>query len=196
MNNPDDISERIKTIFWVKILQFFNVDPGSGIRDPESGMKKIRIRDPGREKVGSGINILDPQHCMLYSQSAGVMHDRKPNFTVLPEILYQVTAKGRFTVHSLTIFRLPTKQKSSLALPEMAGQLGVEPVVQQDNFSLASLVFSYENVAGVGVTVDVAVVKDHLAVHLADFSAHVVHVNALAPQTGRRTKIIKNMHNQ
>jgi len=78
----------------------------------------------------------------------------------------------------------------------MAGQLGVEPVVQQDNFRLAGLVFSHENVAGVGVTVDVAVVKDHLAVHLADFSAHVVHVDALAPQTGRGTKMIKNINNK
>jgi hypothetical protein len=69
-------------------------------------------------------------------------------------------------------------------------------MVQQDNFRLASLVFSHKDIAGVGVTVDVAVVKDHLAVHLADFSAHVVHVDALAPQTGTRTKLIKNIHNQ
>jgi hypothetical protein len=36
-----------KTTFWVKILEFFDVDPGSG-------MEKIRIRDPGWEKFGSG----------------------------------------------------------------------------------------------------------------------------------------------
>jgi hypothetical protein len=28
MNNPDHISESLETIFWVKILKFFNVDPG------------------------------------------------------------------------------------------------------------------------------------------------------------------------
>jgi hypothetical protein len=78
----------------------------------------------------------------------------------------------------------------------MAGQLGVEPVVQQDNFRLAGLVFSHKDIAGMGVTVDVAVVKYHLAVHLADFSAHVVHVDALAPQTGRGTKMIKNINNK
>jgi hypothetical protein len=38
MNNPDHISQILETIFWVKILQFFDVDPGwkklgSGIRD-------------------------------------------------------------------------------------------------------------------------------------------------------------------
>jgi hypothetical protein len=33
MNNSDVISERIETIFWIKILQFFDADPGSGIRD-------------------------------------------------------------------------------------------------------------------------------------------------------------------
>jgi hypothetical protein len=43
--------------FWVKILKFFDEDPGSG-------METVRIRDPGWKKVGSGINIPDPQHCI------------------------------------------------------------------------------------------------------------------------------------
>ncbi len=34
MNNPDHISESLTNIFWVKILKFFDVDPGSGIPDP------------------------------------------------------------------------------------------------------------------------------------------------------------------
>jgi hypothetical protein len=54
--------------FGVKILKFFDEDPGSG-------MEKVRIRDPGWRKFGSGIrdgkksdpgsgiNIPDPQHC-------------------------------------------------------------------------------------------------------------------------------------
>jgi hypothetical protein len=49
------ISESLETIFWVKIIKFFDADadqdpgsgnlfdPGSAIRDP--GMEKIRIRD-------------------------------------------------------------------------------------------------------------------------------------------------------
>jgi hypothetical protein len=28
MNNPDHISESLETIFWVKILKFFDADPG------------------------------------------------------------------------------------------------------------------------------------------------------------------------
>jgi len=45
MNNLDYISESLKPIFWVKILKFFDADPGSG-------MEKIQIRegknsDPG-----------------------------------------------------------------------------------------------------------------------------------------------------
>jgi hypothetical protein len=47
----------LRTIFWVKIIKFFDADPGSG-------MNKIRIRevknsDPGSKKLGSrtGINI-------------------------------------------------------------------------------------------------------------------------------------------
>jgi hypothetical protein len=38
MNNPDNISESLETIFWVIIFEFFDADPGwkkfvSGIRD-------------------------------------------------------------------------------------------------------------------------------------------------------------------
>jgi hypothetical protein len=71
MNNPDHNTESLKTNFWVKILKFFDVDPGSG-------MEKNRIRDgkksdPGWKKVGSGINILDPQdpqHSQLANSSS------------------------------------------------------------------------------------------------------------------------------
>jgi hypothetical protein len=28
MNNPEHISDSLETIFWVKILKFFDVDPG------------------------------------------------------------------------------------------------------------------------------------------------------------------------
>jgi hypothetical protein len=38
MNNPDHISESLKNNSWVKILKFFDADPGQ---------KKIRIRNPG-----------------------------------------------------------------------------------------------------------------------------------------------------
>jgi hypothetical protein len=31
MNNPDHIFESLETIFWVKILKFFDADPGSVI---------------------------------------------------------------------------------------------------------------------------------------------------------------------
>jgi hypothetical protein len=48
MKNPDHISESLETIFWVKILKFFDADPGFGILDGK--------------KFGSGINFPDPQH--------------------------------------------------------------------------------------------------------------------------------------
>ncbi len=62
MNNPDHISESLEAIFWVKILKFFDADPGSeaGIRDG-----KIRIRDPGWEKFGSGIRHKHPGSATL-----------------------------------------------------------------------------------------------------------------------------------
>jgi hypothetical protein len=42
MNNPDHISESLETIFGIKILKFFDADPGFGI------------------------NIPDPQHCFSH----------------------------------------------------------------------------------------------------------------------------------
>jgi hypothetical protein len=47
--------------------------PGSGMGesqhpDPGSGMETVRIRDPGWKKVGSGINIPDPPHCVFLYQ--------------------------------------------------------------------------------------------------------------------------------
>jgi hypothetical protein len=50
--------------FWVKILKFFDTDPGSGIfltLDPGSGMGKIRIRDkhPGSSTLLFGIESSD-----------------------------------------------------------------------------------------------------------------------------------------
>jgi hypothetical protein len=46
MNNPDHISESLESIFWVKILKFFDADPG---------WKKFR----------SKINIPDSRTCFL-----------------------------------------------------------------------------------------------------------------------------------
>jgi hypothetical protein len=54
MNNPDHVSK--ETIFWVKILKFFDADPGW--KKFGSGMEKSRI--PGS---AIGKNIPDPQHC-------------------------------------------------------------------------------------------------------------------------------------
>jgi hypothetical protein len=48
--------------FGIKILKFFDEDPGSG-------METVRIGDPGWKKVGSEINIPDPQHCLPRSGS-------------------------------------------------------------------------------------------------------------------------------
>ncbi len=45
MNNPD---QSLETIFWVKILKFFDADSGSFLP---------WTRDPGWKKSGSGINI-------------------------------------------------------------------------------------------------------------------------------------------
>ncbi len=60
-NNLDHISESLETIFWTKILKFFDSDPGLGI-------EKILTRDSGWKKFGSGIP--DPQHCFPGDRAA------------------------------------------------------------------------------------------------------------------------------
>jgi hypothetical protein len=52
--------------FVVKILKFFDADPGSG-------METVRFRDPGLKNSdpGSGINIPDPQHWFWAKSTLG-----------------------------------------------------------------------------------------------------------------------------
>jgi hypothetical protein len=47
---PGSYFLELRNLFWVKILQFFEADPG------------WKNSDPGWKKVGTGINIPDPQH--------------------------------------------------------------------------------------------------------------------------------------
>ncbi len=63
MNNPDDFPSAKKQFFWVKICQFFDADPGSG-------MEKIRILDPRWKKFGSGIRDKHPGSATLISEPA------------------------------------------------------------------------------------------------------------------------------
>jgi hypothetical protein len=61
MNNPNHIFWSLETIFGifeVKILKFFDADPGSG-------METVRIRDPGWKKVGSAIRDKHPGSATL-----------------------------------------------------------------------------------------------------------------------------------
>jgi hypothetical protein len=77
MNIPDHISESLETIFWVKILKFFDADADKGIfltLDPGSGMEKIRIGD----------NIPDPQHYKkLWSRASGEQNKTKIQYGTL-----------------------------------------------------------------------------------------------------------------
>jgi hypothetical protein len=52
----------------VKILKFFDANPGSGMEknsDPGFGIENIRIRDPGWKKFGSGIRDKHPGSATL-----------------------------------------------------------------------------------------------------------------------------------
>ncbi len=73
MNNPDHIFESLVTIFWIKILKFFDADPGSGMDknvDPGSGMEKIRTIS-GIRNTAFCI-CLDP-HLILHLHGSYVM---------------------------------------------------------------------------------------------------------------------------
>jgi hypothetical protein len=50
--------------FGVKILEFFDTDPGSGT-------ETVRIRDPGWKKVGSGIRDKHPGSATLFVIESG-----------------------------------------------------------------------------------------------------------------------------
>jgi hypothetical protein len=59
MNIPDHISGSLETIFWDKILQFFDADADP---DPDPGFGNLFDPGSGMEKFVSGINISDPQY--------------------------------------------------------------------------------------------------------------------------------------
>jgi hypothetical protein len=112
MNNPHHISERLETIFWVKILKFVDADP-------ESGMKKIWIQD-GKE-LGSGIRKKHPGSATLSPRKSALskrnraketpkIYKKKRKETCLPccsllESLDECTdlPEGELAYESLTI---------------------------------------------------------------------------------------------
>jgi hypothetical protein len=63
MNILDHFSESLETVFTgLKILKFFDADPGSGI---------FLTRNPvwKNSEPGFGINIPDPQHCKTLART-------------------------------------------------------------------------------------------------------------------------------
>jgi hypothetical protein len=67
MNIPDHISDSIETIFWFKILKFFDADadPGSGnLFDLGSGIRYGKSSDPGLKKIPES----QPRHWFLGSE--------------------------------------------------------------------------------------------------------------------------------
>ncbi len=58
MNNPDHISQSLETNFLVRILQFFDADPGSG-------MEKIRDKHPGSATL-IFTSVVDPRSALIW----------------------------------------------------------------------------------------------------------------------------------
>jgi hypothetical protein len=94
MNIPDHISESLETIFWVKLLKFFDAAPGWKNSDPE-----LKKSDPG-----SRINIPDSQHCYFTDlcvlvevpevESARAIHSREEG---------GMDGRPRHVVHIVTV---------------------------------------------------------------------------------------------
>jgi hypothetical protein len=75
MNIPDHISESLETIFWAKILEFFDTDADPGIfltLDPGSRMEKNRTRGRVFQCFANLTNrydfvfLLSARKCSLY----------------------------------------------------------------------------------------------------------------------------------
>jgi hypothetical protein len=73
MNNLDHISESLETVFWFKILQFFDADPGwkkfgSGMEKIGSGMEifgsEIRNKHPGSATLCL-LYLLENKNCLV-----------------------------------------------------------------------------------------------------------------------------------
>jgi hypothetical protein len=68
----------LETIFWVKILKFFNMNPGSG-------MEKIRIQDPGKT---SWIRNTDDRIPVEPALDMLLYHDTAVAKLVRPQLLH------------------------------------------------------------------------------------------------------------
>jgi hypothetical protein len=71
MNISEHISESLETIFWVKILQFFDADeypdPGSGnLFDPGSRIRDGKNSDPGCKHPVS-VTLVIGQKCVMFT---------------------------------------------------------------------------------------------------------------------------------
>jgi hypothetical protein len=100
MNILDHISESLETIFWVKILKFFDAECGcgSGSRDleilltlgPGTGMEKIRIRDkhPGSGDPGSATLRTNFLHTLQYPHTIPVPSAADPGSELFPSRIH------------------------------------------------------------------------------------------------------------
>jgi hypothetical protein len=110
MNNPDHIFWSLETIsfafFGVKILKFFDEDPGSG-------METVRIRDGKKSDPGSGINIPDPPHCEVPKKTIRFLFVKK--YLLLTVLLYDVIYVAIAQLQSI-----PSRYRSGQALLQMS----------------------------------------------------------------------------
>jgi hypothetical protein len=67
MNTTDHFSESLETIFWVKILEFFDTypDPGIFFFNRGSGMEKIWIRDRDKHPGSASLLRIKPSMSVL-----------------------------------------------------------------------------------------------------------------------------------
>jgi hypothetical protein len=71
---PDHISESLQTICWVKILKYFDSDPGSWMEKIRIGDGKIRIRDKTSRIRNTASNYYHPLLYLHVVYVAAIAH--------------------------------------------------------------------------------------------------------------------------
>jgi hypothetical protein len=74
MNNPDHVSESLETMFWVKMLKFFDADPEWKNLNLGSGMEKFQIWDkhPGSATLSHIVFYFHLYHMYINSSIMGL----------------------------------------------------------------------------------------------------------------------------
>jgi hypothetical protein len=126
MNNPDHISESLETIFWAKILQFY--DANTGCKKFGSGIEKIRIRD----KQQGSATLLRSENFSSETQASYDFFAQNFRIAALNSPSYRRTCRS-----------LPRRQKAGRSPVPLAGRSPYGPFAHRLQASAGLLQTKY-----------------------------------------------------